>query len=128
MILCTRLHLFQRNGCRPRSRPRADNWVGTPPLARYLRKALYLVNAAPCSLEYLIRPKESVHWTPKMAPEFRSLNIAVIGGGLGGLSAAISLRRAGHKITIYERHSFAGEVGAGIRIPSKMALQMGSRR
>ena len=53
-----------------------------------------------------------------MAPEFKSLNIAIIGGGLGGLSAAISLRRAGHKVAIYERHSFAGEVGAGIGIPS----------
>jgi salicylate hydroxylase len=53
-----------------------------------------------------------------MASEFKSLNVAVIGGGLGGLSAAISLRRADHKITIYERHSFVGEVGAGIGIPS----------
>ena len=53
-----------------------------------------------------------------MASEFKSLDVAVIGGGLGGLSAAISLRRAGHKITIYERHSFVGEVGAGIGIPS----------
>lgn len=50
--------------------------------------------------------------------KFKSLNIAVIGGGLGGLSAAISLRRAGHKITIYERNDFSGEVGAGIGVPS----------
>jgi 2-polyprenyl-6-methoxyphenol hydroxylase-like FAD-dependent oxidoreductase len=53
-----------------------------------------------------------------MSPQFTVLNVAVIGGGLGGLSAAISLRRAGHKITIYERHGFVGEVGAGIGIPS----------
>lgn len=46
------------------------------------------------------------------------IDVAVVGGGLGGLSAAISLRRAGHRITIYERHDFAGEVGAGIGIPS----------
>lgn len=32
----------------------------------------------------------------------------------GGLCAAISLRRAGHKVTIYERADFAGEVGASI--------------
>jgi salicylate hydroxylase len=32
----------------------------------------------------------------------------------GGLAAAISLRRAGHKVTIYERADFAGEVGASI--------------
>lgn len=36
------------------------------------------------------------------------------GGGVGGLAAAISLRRAGHKVTIYERAHFAGEVGASI--------------
>lgn len=27
---------------------------------------------------------------------FRTLHVAVIGGGIGGLSAAIALRRAGH--------------------------------
>lgn len=32
----------------------------------------------------------------------------------GGLAAAISLRKAGHKVTIYERADFAGEVGASI--------------
>jgi salicylate hydroxylase len=56
-----------------------------------------------------------------MATGFKSMGIVIIGGGLGGLSAAISLRRAGHEITIYERHDFAGEVGAGIGIPSNGA-------
>lgn len=53
-----------------------------------------------------------------MAESFVNLNVVVIGGGLGGLSAAISLRRAGHAITIYERYDFAGEIGAGISLPS----------
>ena len=48
------------------------------------------------------------------ATGWRSLNIAVVGGGIGGLAAAIALRRSGHKITIYERADFAGEVGASI--------------
>ncbi|ESK95171.1 salicylate [Moniliophthora roreri MCA 2997] len=47
-------------------------------------------------------------------PQFKSLNVAVIGGGIGGLAASLSLRRAGHKVTIYERRSFATEVGASI--------------
>lgn len=45
---------------------------------------------------------------------WRSLDIAIIGGGIGGLATAISLRRNGHKVTIYERADFAGEVGASI--------------
>lgn len=32
----------------------------------------------------------------------------------GGLAAATSLRKAGHKVTIYERADFVGEVGASI--------------
>jgi salicylate hydroxylase len=41
-------------------------------------------------------------------------NELIIFGDIGGLAAAISLRRAGHKVTIYERADFAGEVGASI--------------
>jgi len=46
--------------------------------------------------------------------DFRALNVAIIGGGIGGLCASIALRRQGHKATIYERADFAGEVGASI--------------
>jgi salicylate hydroxylase len=44
----------------------------------------------------------------------RPLSIAIIGGGVGGLCAALSLRRSGHTVTIYERSDFVGEVGASI--------------
>jgi salicylate hydroxylase len=53
-----------------------------------------------------------------MPTNFTSLSVAIIGGGPGGVSAAIALRRAGHRVTIYERNDFAGEVGAGVGIPS----------
>ena len=45
---------------------------------------------------------------------WKSLDIAIIGGGIGGQAAATSLRRQGHIVTIYERADFAGEVGASI--------------
>jgi salicylate hydroxylase len=45
---------------------------------------------------------------------WRRLNVGVIGGGIGGMSVAIALRRAGHDVTIYEKSDFAGEVGASV--------------
>ncbi|KAG7445926.1 salicylate hydroxylase [Guyanagaster necrorhizus] len=47
-------------------------------------------------------------------PNFKQLHIAVVGGGLAGLSAAVALRRAGHLVNIYERRDFNVEVGASI--------------
>jgi len=43
-------------------------------------------------------------------------NIAIIGGGIGGLTAGIALRNAGFAPTIYERAPEFGEVGAGISL------------
>ena len=40
--------------------------------------------------------------------------VAIIGGGIGGLAAAVALRREGQSCTIYERRSAAGEVGASL--------------
>ncbi|OAQ71785.1 salicylate hydroxylase [Purpureocillium lilacinum] len=47
-------------------------------------------------------------------PGWRRLSVGVVGGGIGGMSAAIALRRAGHEVTIYEKSDFAGEVGASV--------------
>ena len=43
------------------------------------------------------------------------LRIAIAGAGLGGLSAAIALRRAGQAVTVLEQAPELGEVGAGIQ-------------
>ncbi|KAH8898798.1 FAD/NAD(P)-binding domain-containing protein [Thozetella sp. PMI_491] len=50
--------------------------------------------------------------------QWKQLNIGIIGAGLGGLTAALSLRRAGHRVTLYERYDFAGEVGASLSVAS----------
>lgn len=42
------------------------------------------------------------------------MNILIVGAGIGGLAAAISLGRAGHTLTVIEREARFAPVGAGI--------------
>ncbi|WP_129660774.1 FAD-dependent monooxygenase [Rothia uropygialis] len=46
--------------------------------------------------------------------DLKEMNIAVIGGGYGGASAAMALDRLGAKVSVYERAKAVFEVGAGI--------------
>jgi len=46
----------------------------------------------------------------------KPLTIAVIGGGLGGTSAALSLLRAGFAVELFEQAPALAEIGAGIQI------------
>lgn len=46
-----------------------------------------------------------------------TLDVLIAGGGIGGLSCAIALRRSGHTVRILERSQFSNEVGAAITIP-----------
>src|SRR5882762_9319879 len=45
-----------------------------------------------------------------------TLRIAVVGGGIGGLSAALSLLQAGFDVHVYEQARELSEIGAGIQI------------
>ena len=45
-----------------------------------------------------------------------SLNIIVVGAGLGGLAATHSLAQAGHRVTLLESAPALGDVGAGIQV------------
>jgi salicylate hydroxylase len=42
--------------------------------------------------------------------------VAIIGGGIGGLTAAAALLRTGFEVQVYEQARSLGEVGAGINI------------
>ena len=46
----------------------------------------------------------------------RQLNIALIGAGIGGMAAAVALKRAGIPVTVFEQAPALGEVGAGLTI------------
>ncbi|MEL7188186.1 MAG: FAD-dependent monooxygenase [Pseudomonadota bacterium] len=49
-------------------------------------------------------------------------NIAIIGGGIGGIVAGIALQKAGQSVRIYERAPEFGEVGAGISMSPNAVL------
>ncbi|MEA2736761.1 MAG: 6-hydroxynicotinate 3-monooxygenase, partial [Acetobacteraceae bacterium] len=44
----------------------------------------------------------------------RTTRIAVIGAGLGGLTVAAYLQRAGFPVTVYEQTASFARIGAGI--------------
>ena len=44
------------------------------------------------------------------------LNIAVIGGGIGGLTAALALRQAGFEVDVYEQAPELTQIGGGINM------------
>ena len=46
----------------------------------------------------------------------RSLRAAVVGGGIGGISAACSLRHRGVDVTVFEQAKALGEIGAGLLV------------
>ena len=45
-----------------------------------------------------------------------NMSVGIIGAGIGGLTAALSMFRAGFNVHVYEQATTLGEVGAGINI------------
>lgn len=46
----------------------------------------------------------------------KDLHIVLVGAGIGGLTAAIALQRAGFKVSLHEQADELGEVGAGLTL------------
>jgi salicylate hydroxylase len=56
------------------------------------------------------------------------LSLAVVGAGIGGLTAALCLARQGHAVTLVERRSGFSEVGAGLQLSpnaSRILIELG---
>ncbi|WP_151448335.1 FAD-dependent monooxygenase [Lacisediminimonas profundi] len=55
----------------------------------------------------------------------RTTRVAVVGGGLGGLTAALALIARGFDVTVYEQAHELGEIGAGVQLaPNAMKVLM----
>ncbi|MGW2085228.1 FAD-dependent monooxygenase [Streptomyces sp. NPDC001880] len=52
------------------------------------------------------------------------LRIAVVGGGIGGLAAALAVARSGHHVTLVERAAEFGEIGAGLQLAPNASLAL----
>jgi 2-polyprenyl-6-methoxyphenol hydroxylase-like FAD-dependent oxidoreductase len=52
----------------------------------------------------------------------KPLNIAIVGGGMGGLAAAIALLKCGFKVQIYERAKALQPIEAGLMLTPKFTI------
>ncbi|MDZ7885578.1 MAG: NAD(P)-binding protein [Mycobacterium sp.] len=75
--------------------PRPSLWVGC--------KSAYILSTGICDLGTALR-SETVG----------SIRVAIVGGGIGGLSAALALTSVGVDVKVYEQAPALGELGAGI--------------
>jgi 2-polyprenyl-6-methoxyphenol hydroxylase-like FAD-dependent oxidoreductase len=51
-----------------------------------------------------------------MMPNSNLLSVGIVGAGTAGLAAAIALARAGHRVTVFEKHAAMAPLGAGVLI------------
>lgn len=69
---------------------------------------------ARCALDPRVMQSDKYY----IKPAKKQKNIAVIGGGIGGMEAAIVLAKRGHKVTLYEKSDKLGGVFVAAAAPS----------
>lgn len=52
----------------------------------------------------------------QMSSISRAPRVALVGAGIGGLTAAAALHQRGFEVSVYERAPHLGEVGAGLQM------------
>src|SRR4030081_2195842 len=120
----------------PWCRPRSSSWSSTRrPPASSASKCRLCCSPAPMRSSNEAAPVHSaarrcygheLDAVRGMPP--RDISIAVVGGGIGGLTAAISLLQAGFDVQVYEQARWLSEVGAGINIgpnASRLLIRLG---
>ncbi|MBN3034187.1 MAG: FAD-dependent oxidoreductase [Bacteroidales bacterium] len=53
----------------------------------------------------------------------KSKNIAVVGGGLAGMEAALTLNLRGHKVTLFEKDKLGGQFNLAPLTPNKLSME-----
>ncbi|OCK86981.1 FAD/NAD(P)-binding domain-containing protein [Cenococcum geophilum 1.58] len=66
--------------------------------------------------------QDDLNWNAKAKRRFR---IIIVGAGIGGLSAAIGLKRSGHRVIVLEQVPVIAEVGAGIQLAPNSSRILG---
>ncbi|MFJ8660408.1 FAD-binding protein [Streptomyces sp. NPDC093795] len=61
-------------------------------------------------------PAPSAEHVAPAGPALRHRSSPVIGGGIGGLAAALAVARVGHRVRLVERAVRFGEIGAGLQL------------
>ncbi|MEN8122431.1 MAG: NAD(P)/FAD-dependent oxidoreductase [Bacteroidota bacterium] len=60
---------------------------------------------------------------PQAEPAKQTKHFAVIGGGLAGMQAAITLKRRGHDVDLYEKNELGGQFNLAFLPPNKSSLK-----
>ncbi|MCD6556932.1 MAG: FAD-dependent oxidoreductase, partial [Bacteroidales bacterium] len=53
----------------------------------------------------------------------KSKNIAVVGGGLAGMEATLTLKKRGHKVTLFEKDELGGQFNLAHLTPNKKSME-----